>query len=114
MDHSEVKHLPKVDHTPAELDAASRLLLRTAEVIERQGWCQCYIGIANGQVCLEGALMIAAGKTPESVIIPNTVAGEAVSRVRASVGMGAYQWNDKPGRTKEEVIAKLRAVALGG
>jgi hypothetical protein len=29
-------------------------------------------------------------------------------------GMGIINWNDKLGRTKDEVVAKLRAVALGG
>src|SRR5437867_3333049 len=113
MDHSEVKHLPKVDHTPAELDDASKLLLAAAAIIERQGWCQCFIGTFGGQLCIEGALNVARGREPIAMLEGNEVTLEALLRVNKAVGASAFHWNDTPGRTKDEVVAKLRAVALG-
>ncbi len=103
-----------VEHKEAgevrELDSASTLLLKAADVIERQGWCQNYIGTYHGQVCLEGALNVAAGRDPKRDLVG--VVGVAAHRIRRAVGKCAYHWNDAPGRTKDEVVAKLRAVAL--
>jgi len=56
MDHSEVKHLPKVDHTPAELDEASGLLLRTAAYLEEHGHCRGSALDERGGRCVIGAM----------------------------------------------------------
>lgn len=113
MDRIDEKLLqPKVDHTPAELDEASRIMLAAADVIERQGWCQLYVGDCAGPVCMEGALAIASGRTPNAILECLPVTSEALRRIRKAVGEDAFRWNDMPRRTKEEVVAKLRAVAL--
>lgn len=105
---------PKTDYTPAALDEPAKLLLRAADVIEAQGWCQKFVGSRDGKVCLEGALMVAYGKSPTELIEASRVPMEASRRVRRAVGTDAFRWNDEKGRTKDEVVAKLRAVALGG
>lgn len=117
MDHSEVKHLPKIDHTPAELDEPSRLLLKAAALIEERGHHKGSYSASNGMVCFRGALNIAACGDP--VGIPNAPgADEASIRFlqtlrREGWGLGWLEWNDAPDRTRDEVVAKMRAVALG-
>lgn len=99
------------------LDETSKLLLKAAAVIDERGWCQNEIGSRDGQVCLEGALYVAFyGKLAVNHYLEShPVTYEALCRIRKAVGMNAaFEWNDAPGRTKEEVVAKLRAVALGG
>lgn len=98
------------------LDEASKLLLKAATFLERNHWCQAGFRDGIGGYCLIGAIRMAdhgdhnySGCTP--------VGKDAHSRVLAAFGgfsSGPAEWNDTPGRTKEEVIAKLRAVALGG
>ena len=65
-----------------ELDAASQLLLAAANFLERHQ-------LHQGDFC-------------------------SSDRQRAKIGdnFALADWNDRPGRTKEEVIAKLRAVAF--
>lgn len=96
---------------PAKLDEADNLLLKAAAVIERQGWCQNSIGTLDGRVCLEGAINVAAGMTPGNLIVG--VPALALRRVVRALGESAFMWNDRPERTKDEVVSKLRAVALG-
>lgn len=104
MDHSEVKNFPKVDHTPAELDDLSRALLKAADYIERHGWQQEFLGCGGGPVCVLGGIYYAnEGRYYIT----------AAGRLMDSLGGRADQWNDRPGRTQAEVVAKLRAVALG-
>lgn len=118
MDHSEVKHLPKVDHTPEELDEASKLLLRAAALIEKHGWCQNYLISPEGKLCFAGAMKVAAYGIPfpsrPGAIQPTMEM--AWDRFEKAVGVKwgrASKWNDEPGRTKDEVVAKIRSVALG-
>ncbi|HEX8106741.1 MAG TPA: hypothetical protein VF516_03385 [Kofleriaceae bacterium] len=103
MDHSEVKHLPKVDHTPAVLDDASKLLLKMADVIETRGHCQHLAEDSKGRVCIVGATNYTG-----------TIKGwcEVIDRMERAMGQRFIEWNNTPGRTKEEVVAKLRAIAF--
>lgn len=104
-----------------ELDAVSNLLLKAAALIEKHGWCQNRLEDQQGRMCLRGAIgMAAAGNAHffhggEWV----GVAKEADQRVHNAISGGkAWEcpgmWNNERGRTQEEVVAKLRAVALGG
>lgn len=111
MDHSEVKHLPKVDHTPAEFDEASRLLLKAAAEIEKRGWCQEALVNGAGNVCILGALNVVDSGSA-TVSPDNAAQTEAYLRLIDSIGC-VSGWNNRFGRTKDEVVAKLRAVALG-
>jgi hypothetical protein len=106
MDLSEVKHLPKVDHTPAELDEASKLLLKAAVLIEEHGLWQGDPRKAVGGIC---AILAIPRDSP--------AAYDAQERLIKAVGgtriVHVFEWNDAPERTAAEVCAKLRAVALG-
>lgn len=103
MDHSEVKHFQKVDHTPAELDETSRILLKAAALIEEKGHSQGTCGPGpQGPFCIISAIFYANGTRFSS---------SAEKRIAAAVGNGYVRWSDtSPAAT---VIAKLRAVALG-
>ena len=117
MDHSEVKHLPKVDHTPADLDEPARLLLRAAALLEERGWCQNIQEDGQGRMCALGAINNAEGAGATNRGLPFTKAGrEANARLCKAVGtdfFGPAMWNNHPQRTQAEVVSKLRAVALG-
>ncbi len=94
-----------------------KLLLDAADVIEQRGWCQCRLGTQDGAVCAGGAVL-SAGNCWEGHLSSNPIAAEAARRLRAHIGPGytcgnIASWNDEPGRTKEEVLATLRAVANG-
>jgi hypothetical protein len=102
MDESVVEHF-------IELDDASRLLLRAADLMERDGFAQhCYTPGPNGERCAGLAMVAVWGGGDEDAH------EEALRRLRRVVGRYIHVWNDAPGRTGAEVIAKLRAVALGG
>lgn len=110
MDHSEIKHLPKVDHTPDDLQPWQRLLLAAADHIERYGWCQgrAYARLGfNVPSCMYGAIC-------DQEHFPKGARAMAEIKVNEALGGFMAHWNDAPERTKPEVIAKLRAVALGG
>ena len=102
---------PKVDHQPAVLDDASKLLLKAAAYLESKGW-RC--GSGDSGVCAYEAIVYA--DKPDAIQTP--LATVAAERLAAALGCseitGIFKWNDARGRTKDEVIAKLRAVALRG
>jgi hypothetical protein len=53
--------------------------------------------------CAEGAIIHAAGKNPKH---------DAFQAVRRAIGAPwIHEWNDAPGRTQPEVVAKLREAA---
>lgn len=106
MDHSEVKHLPKVDHTPDDLDEASKLLLKAADLLEIPGvWGQ-------GSFSEKRVIGSHCAMTAIRSLSKHYEAEQRFARAFGGV-LNVYEWNDTEGRTKEEVIAKLRAVALG-
>jgi len=92
------------------LDDAAKLLLKAAVLIEERGWCQHEAKDTEGRLCVHGALYYANN---ESV---NDLLRASADRFDASLppNMLTPQWNDMPCRIKDEVVAKLRAVALGG
>lgn len=87
------------------VDAAGWILWNAADYIEAHGWCQGTIKVGV-RVCAMGALSESIGDRN------HVIAQDAVNRLTARVGTYVAQWNDDPGRTKEEVIAALRAAAL--
>lgn len=85
------------------------VLLRAADYIEEHGWIQ---GNRTGScgVCLVGAIeMVSNGKitiaSAEGYYLPD------VARVSKVVGCDAWIWNDRNGRTKEQVVSILRQMA---
>jgi len=91
----------KAEGEVKELDAASKLLLKAAALLEKPGEWEGN----KGRNCALSAIWemgdIAQIK-------------EAETRFVAQFGskQGVYNWNDAKGRTAAEVIAKLRAVAF--
>lgn len=107
---------PKIDHTPAELDGESQLLLRAAALLEARGKARngnevdyCIDG--TGPLCARVALMRAS---------PNGAFSKhfhgADERLRLSLGkqneIEVQSWSDAS--SQKEVVAKLRSVAFGG
>lgn len=81
------------------------ICLKAANIIEQKGWCQKQAIKADGSVCISKALVDAS--------YPNGNYNEARDLVIDKLGirdvMPLTMWNDKPERTKEEVIAVLRS-----
>jgi hypothetical protein len=112
MDHSEVKHL-KVDHTPAELDEASKLLLRAANLIEKRGLNNkdyTFVHL-DGSICVKCAITLSAGFPEDAGTSISPVTNYAYTRLWDATKACPYDWII--GRSQDEVVAKLRAVALG-
>ena len=110
MNCAEVKYL-KVDHTPAVLDETSKVLLRAAEILEAGGHCK---GSAesNGAHCLSGAISAAALERRDDWGLYEGHK-KAIARLRPLIPHWCpVLWNDAPERTKNEVVAKLRAAAF--
>lgn len=94
-----------------ELDDASKLLLKAAALIESKGLCKGQY-TERDRYCVFGALDASAGFFPgDGVFASCSALDEAILRFGDAVGSIAG-WNDD--HTKEEVVAKLRSVALGG
>ena len=118
MDHSEVKHLPKIDHTPAELGAVGRVLWKAADLMEERGHCRGTAWDEEGRICAMEAIYrasgwpnatgsgrlgdIASNAFEDALGLPNPPAGE---RRRP----GAIFSDSSP---TESVIGALRRVAL--
>jgi len=92
-----------------ELSEERRLVLKVAEYIHEHGWCQGRFALPDGRVCLLGAL-IALYKGGEDE--------EEIMRVQklVQIEIGSIQipkWNDRRGRTQEDVLKLLERVAWG-
>lgn len=91
----------------------AKVLETAAEVINERGWCQGIYRKDSGEVCAIGALVTAdcrlelGGQAyPRAV---GAVSG-AAHRLDPEV-MSVVEWNDRPGRTKDEVVQLLRDTA---
>lgn len=109
MDLSETKNLPATDYAPAELDAPSKVLLGPALAIERDGWFPGDLENNCEARCAWTGITDAAGSGSSDL------AHEAGMRFASALGFShisqIFSWNDS--KSKEQVLAKLRAVALG-
>lgn len=98
----------------------ARTLNKAADLIEEHGWTQGAGGWGDGSnLCLEGAIYAAMGGsiwTEEYVDgerqLPKCRAYKAVVEFLEWTQGPLYRWNDETGRTKEEVVAVLRATAF--
>lgn len=110
--------------SPTQLTTSETLNL-AADLIEERGWAQGNDGMTlTGPLCLEGGIAAAMGVgaghfTHKGEPLFNY--GEvhhcpAYTAVRSYLQQTereeVWQWNDRAGRTAEEVIATLRAAAL--
>lgn len=96
---------------PEVLDAA-------ASYIEEHGWNQGSYRNDEGGVCAEGAIRLVCGASLDGLAqrsgdIQLTLAatGALESEIDPDGEIMLPSWNDIPGRTAAEVVAKLRATA---
>jgi len=83
------------------------ILLKAADLIERDGWCQ---GADLKQV--DGKPARCAERAIEEFLTSRRKFWEVMRALRNHVTVNTvWEWNDAPGRTKEEVIAGLRGAA---
>lgn len=88
------------------------LRLKAAAVIEERGWCQREFTNKTGACCLISSLM-EANPPPDDGDDRDMFARvdlriQAVDDMRLGSQIDAIHWNDAPGRTAAEVIARLR------
>lgn len=84
------------------------ILIYAATLIEVRGWCQNYYFNSEGNLCMLGAVEQAIKANDCDFL---SVYLEIRNILFENLGGFASVWNDAPGRTKEEVVAKLREVA---
>lgn len=89
-------------HGEVVVDAVGQAMLDAAKYIEKQGWCQYTIRDKKDRVCLIGAFH-ALGTL---IVWP-----EVARKMGFSFAHDPVIWNNAPGRTAEEVIARLRQFA---
>lgn len=92
----------QVETRPA---TAATMLLRAAEILEEYGWIQGCLGSREEGFCMLGAI-----KEADTQLVS---ANPLWSRALRDVGVPceAGKWNDEDGRTKEEVVGRLRLAA---
>lgn len=99
-------HDPKWDAQPEVkvLESWRQLLLDAAGYIREHGWCQKMARVGE-RACVMQA-MFEVSRDPDA-------RREGIERVKRAVGeLSLSIWNDRPVRTKEEVIATLEKVAM--
>lgn len=112
------------------LDAADNLDA-AVKVIETRDWCQGHFMDRGGRVCADAAIVAAAEESHEhgngwnAAVTANelvnwlieTKATEHIEGVTCKCGTGncnksiVWYWNDKPGRTKDDVVNGLQKAA---
>lgn len=88
--------------------SARRILEEAAKVIETRGWCRRRYETADGRVCASMAMSVAMDALGADYV------GEDGARRRMCREIdndSIVHWNDKRGRTKDEVLAAFRQAA---
>jgi hypothetical protein len=81
------------------------VLLDAADIIEAWGWIQGAFQTGEG-ICMHEAIDVVT----DQKLYRNRRAKQELKK--ALGGLEIYQWNDMPGRTKKQVLAALRTVAV--
>lgn len=104
--------------TDGDSEVGVNVARRTIEVLRERGWTQHVLENEEGEVCLVGALKIAADVPIESSYSVLEKASSSALVVLIDVLVENYpnraspsRFNDTEGRTVEEVIAVLEEVA---
>lgn len=95
------------------LDNVGLVLWRAADNCEKRGWLQNSWGRPGGPQCLGGHIETAAnelGLSVSELMGPEKTVISVVSQRNPIMGP-TVEWNNAPGRTKEEVITALRNAA---
>jgi len=92
-----------------------RVLLIARDLLHESGWTQLTPREAGGSYCLTGALAKAAGEDRDAYRAALHSLGSRLSVPACAFGgfdchCAVLSWNDREGRTKSQVIAKLDEV----
>jgi hypothetical protein len=114
------KEKPMLHDPRHDLPEWKRILLRAHEIIEERGWCQHVLQAEDGRVCLEGAVRIASGvklfrsrtgritHASDDAHLPAALNAIRMLQRQLLSAKGPWEWNDQPGRTKDEVLKLIR------
>lgn len=95
----------------SKLEPYRVLLMKAADVLRERGHCRAVMEDVGGQVCLVGALNVAATGAPWAVSA-SIALDEAYTAITRYLGMPAPSWNDYYARGADDVIAALESVAF--
>lgn len=95
------------ERVQTEVVTTRDVLHRAADLLSEFGWCQGREGsLDEGEICAMGAVNEAA----RSLGVPFR-RDDALDLALDRIAPYVPEWNDAPGRTKEEVVAALRHTA---
>src|SRR5256885_7339505 len=99
----------------AKASAPIRVLLVARDLLHESGWAQLDAHDSAGRYCLSGALAKAAGEDRAAYLAALHSVGERLNEPPCAFGgfdchCAILRWNDRPGRTQREVVAKLDEV----
>ena len=111
--------------TPIPTCPAYPVLLVMAELISRRGWCQGKYEDSDGRLCIQGAYSKLLEQDdrwlgdPEWELPYRMALAAFEKSIAPEMGerdewWDSADWNDVPGRTKLEVIDRLRRVGMLG
>jgi hypothetical protein len=89
---------------------ASEVLLKAADILERDGWCKYSLHDGQGRHCVAGAILLAVAGSPGGDALRNEA--RQLLGQHLSFWPTIESWNDLPWRTRNQVLAKLRAAAV--
>ena len=92
---------------PAAVDEVGQVLLRAADILRESGWCRYRTRREDGARCAIGAIGEAAAGSGRKYIYAYDRMADALG-IR-DIGIGF--WNDRPERTKEQVIEAFERAA---
>lgn len=102
---------------PKVVEPWQQVILDMIKVLEKRGWCQHRIKNSRGNICLAGALLATQQRLSPSMSFITAVsfitalpAGDAWERIGNKCTMAPQVWNDRKGRTKEQVIDMLHTL----
>ena len=97
--------------TPPGEPTVANDLLRAAEVLEEWDWCQGQARDGDA-FCVMGAIAFVTGEDfMNGCILDGSPRFHAAADAFVRLEPRGADWNDEPGRTKAEVVARLREAA---
>lgn len=92
---------------------ASEVFRRAADYLEKHGWLQDDFGEIGGPCCVVGAMQAVKGHAPGAPHRGDERWGvkREVDVLSRYLDTNPEPWNDRNGRTKDEVVAALRKAA---
>lgn len=99
-----------IHEVPVVVCPAADALDATADLLEREGWCQRAFSTDDGRMC--AALALTSTTNPSGSAANFTAHSAARAALCTVISTGnVMAWNDVPGRTKAEVVGAFREAA---